>query len=110
MGMKNIRLQEFTATLSAVATSDSIDPVDLNYCSKYSVQCMATIGASISHLEASNDKANWTEIDNASISESGMHMFEEIDVDYRYMRIRLENNDIVDVSGSFEILVIGSNI
>lgn len=105
----NARIIEETISILAVPTSDvsSTDPIDLNGAEKFSIQVLATIGDSIAHLEVSNDKVNWTEVDNFSIAEGASDIFEQADSDCRWARITLENDDVVDVSADCFVLVIG---
>ncbi len=112
MAFKNARLIEKNVPIEAVATSDSgsTDGISLTGADKYSVQVTATIGASIAHLEGSNDNENWTEVDSKSLAAAATHVFEQPNVAYRWARIRLENNDVVDVSSDNYFLVIGDAV
>jgi hypothetical protein len=107
--MNFARLIEKTIQILAVPTSgsSSTTAVDLNGADKFSIQVVATVGDSIAHLEGSNDGSNWTEVDNVSIAAGASDIFEQADVDYRWARITLENDDVVDVSADCLVLVIG---
>lgn len=104
------RLIETNLPLEEVAASESTEAFSLTEADKFSVQVVATVGDSIAHLEGSNDGDNWTEIDSESIAEGDSHVFEQPNVDYRWGRITLENDDIVDVSADNFVLVIGDAI
>ncbi len=112
MPFKNARLIEKNYPIEAVATSNSgsTDAVSLSGADKFSIQVVATIGASIAHLEGSNDGETWAEIDSQSLAEGASHIFEQPNVDYRWARITLENNDSVDVSADNFVLVIGDAV
>ncbi len=105
----NKRIIEETIEVLDVATSASASTaaIDLNWAEKFSIQVLATSGASVAHLEASNNKSNWTEIDNFSLAEGASNMFEQPDSDYRWARITIENNDVAPVSADCFVLVIG---
>jgi hypothetical protein len=104
------RLIEKTIEIAEVATTSSTDAISLDQAEKFSIQVEATVGDSIAHLEGSNDGENWDEIDSFSIAEGESDMFEGPNVSYRWARITLENDDIVDVSASCLVLVIGDSI
>lgn len=110
------RLVEETLTLTDVAVSEATEAVDLNGADKFSIEVTATTGDSIAHLEVSNtsavsdDDADWTEIDSASIAEDASHIFEQPYSSYRWARIVLENDDMVDVSADCRVLVLGDAV
>lgn len=107
--MTNARIIEKDA-LSTVATSESIPSVDLNKASKFSIQVVAVVGDCIAHLEGSNDNVTFTELDSGSVAEGASVMFEQPNCAYRYARITIENDDVVDVSADSVILVMGDSI
>jgi len=104
------RIVETDLPLADVSAEEATDAVDLNGADKFSVQVVATVGDSIAHLEGSNNEDDWTEIDSESIAEGASHVFEQPNVAYRWARILLENDDMVDVSASNLFLVIGDPI
>ena len=108
--MRFARLIEKTVSLVDVATTESTAAVDLNGADKYSVQVVAVALDSIAHLEGSNNGTNWTEIDDQSIAEGDSYLFEQPNVDYRYARVTIENDDISDVSADCLFLVIGDAV
>ncbi len=107
------RLVETTLTFTDVAVSEASSAIDLNGSDKFSIEVTATTGDSIAHLEVSNtsaasaDDADWTEIDDESIAEDASAIFERPNSSYRWARIVLENDDMVDVSADCRVLVIG---
>ncbi len=104
----NKRIIETTlAVLSPDGETASTDPIDLNGAEKFSVQVVALDGDLVAHLEGSNDQINWTEIDNVSIASGASDMFEQPDVDYRWARMSIENNDVADLNANCLVLVIG---
>lgn len=103
----NARIIEQTLSLAEVATTDSTAAVSLNGASKFSIQVNATVGDSIAHFEVSNDGETWTELGDASIAEGAADMLERADSDYRWARVTIENDDVVDVSADCLFLVIG---
>lgn len=112
------RLVETTLSLAEVATTDATEKVSLDQADKYSVEVTATVGDSIAHLQGSNvqepgtaaDSLDWTELDSDSIAEDASTIFEVPDASYRWTRIMLENDDIVDVSADCLFLVIGDAV
>lgn len=108
--MRFARLVEKTVSLVEVATTESTPAIDLNGADKYSVQVVAVALDSIAHLEGSNDGENWTEIDDQSVAEGESYLFEQPNVDYRYARVTIENDDSGDVSADCLFLVIGDAI
>ena len=108
--MRFARLIEKTISLVDVATEESTDAIDLDQADKYSVQVTATALDSIAHFEASNDGTNWTELDDVSLAEGDTTVFEQPNVDYRYARVTIENDDMDDVSADCLFLVIGDAV
>lgn len=108
--MRFARLIEQTVSLVEVATTEPTPAIDLNGADKYSVQVTAVALASIAHFEASNNGVNWTEVDDTSLAEGESVIFEQENVDYRYARVTIENDDISDVSADCLFLVIGDAV
>lgn len=109
------RLVETTLTLTDVVTSEATDAVSLDQADKFSCEVTATTGDSIAHFQGSNVQvpstdADWTDMDEQSIAEDASFMFEQTFVSYRWARVLLENDDIVDVSADCRFLVIGDAV
>jgi Tol biopolymer transport system component len=116
MSSQYARLVEETILVETVSATSYTDAIDLNGADKFSVEVTATVGDSIASLEGSNsieppdDDTVWTEIDSFSIAEGESDMFNQPNVAYRWARVAIENDDIVDVDASCEVLVIGPAI
>lgn len=104
------RLIETTLSVAEVTASESTTAVDLNGADKFSCQVVATVGDCIANLEASNNGEDWTELQDESIAEGATFIFEQPNVSYRYARITIEKDDVVDVSADNHFLVIGDAI
>ncbi len=116
MSNENARIVETTITFTDVVTEDSSAVIDLNKADRFSIEVTADTGDSIATLEASNsiyppdDNTVWTDMDAVSVAEGASDFFEVPDVSYRWVRVTLTNDDIVDVSATCLVLVIGSPI
>jgi len=104
------RIIETTLSVAEVNTTESTDAVYLNWADKFSVQVVATVGACIANLEASNNGTDWVEISDESIAESASFIFEVPNVSYLYSRVTIAKDDVVDVSADCKYLVIGDSI
>ncbi len=97
-----------------IATSDDSgfgepsSSVELEKADKYSIQVIATDGNNYVDIEGSNDNITFTYIDEKQTADGESVMFEQPDVAYRYMRLRLYKDQDDPVTATGLLLVIGS--